>query len=152
MATTFVQSGSNVTAIDNIVILGNTYDVTFGNTVDITFGSAALATDAADTIRAALNSDPTDITVGPSDLNFTVCSSSSGSGSCDGDVAANEIEGPGGWNNVGTHTGFGLNVDNPAADFTLVGAPEPGVLTMVVPGLALLLLAGKRRRRPAPIQ
>jgi hypothetical protein len=90
MATTFVQNGSNVTAIDNIVILGNTYDVAFGNTVDTTFGSTALAISATDAIRAALNSDLTDITVGPSDLEFIVCSSSSGSGSCDGDLAANE--------------------------------------------------------------
>jgi hypothetical protein len=47
MATTIGRNGSRVTAIDNHVILGNTYDVTFGDTADTTFGSNAQAISAA---------------------------------------------------------------------------------------------------------
>lgn len=152
VAATIIQTGTNVTEIDNIAILGNTYDVTFGTTIDTTFNTFSLATSAADAIRAVLNADPTDLTVGPNTFRFFVCSNASGPGSCDGDWAVNEITGPGGWNDVGTHTGVPVNVDNPAADFTLQGTPEPGAATTVGLGLVGIFLAVNRRRLSTAIR
>ncbi len=149
MATTIVKSGTDVEAIDNLVILGNTYDVTFGETVDTTFDSTALANSAAAAIRAALNSESPDITVGPSDLHFIVCASFSGPGSCNGDASGSI---PMEWIDDGVVSGWDLNVHNPAAEFKLVGTPEPGVVNMVLPALALILVAARRRRRPAATQ
>jgi len=142
VAATIVQSGTNVTEIDNIVILGNTYNVTFGTTVDTTFNSSSLATTAADALRAVLNGDPTALTVGPTDFSFFVCSASSGPGSCDGDLAREQA---GSWINAGIFTGHTVNVDNPVAKFALVGTPEPAAVGLAGFGLALLCLAKKRR-------
>jgi hypothetical protein len=53
MATTIVRSGTDVEAIDDIVISGDTSDVTFGEIVDTTFDSTALASSAAADLRTA---------------------------------------------------------------------------------------------------
>ena len=96
MGATVMTTGTNATAIDNLVIAGNTYNVTFGTTIDTTFSSSSQATSAADAIVAALDSDPTAVTVGFSDFTFMVCQAADAPG-CDGKLSANPGGTAGGW-------------------------------------------------------
>jgi len=148
MATTVVQSGNTATEIDGLVILGNVYDVTFGTTIDTTFTAGSNAQAAVQAIVSALNTDSTATAAGfGGDFNFVVCTSSSGPGSCDGEVGQ---DGPpatiGGWVVQGSATGLAVNVDRSAADFALQRAPEPGALIISGSGFALILLGAWRRR------
>jgi hypothetical protein len=152
MATTIIQTGTNVTAIDGIVIAGNTYNVTFGTTVDTTFNTLSAATTAAGALRAALNADATALTVAFSDFSFIVCSSPSGPVACNGDVSANQSQSAGGWSDLGAFTGIPVNVDSPAAAFTLLGTPEPVAMTTVGLGLGIVFLVTRLRRPSKDVQ
>ncbi len=148
-AYTIIQSGNDVTGIDGLIILGNTYDVTFGTTPDTTFDTLSSAQTAADDILAVLNVDLTDTEVGGASEYF-VCSSVPAADSCQGEQVDNESNIVGGWNDVGTHsgTGVGISASNPAAEFTLAtSTPEPGSLGTILIGLAAMAWAVGRKRR-----
>lgn len=74
-AYTIIQSANDVTEIDGLTILGNTYDVTFGTTPDTTFDTLSSAETAADDILVVLNVDLTDTEVGSDADQYFVCSS-----------------------------------------------------------------------------
>lgn len=151
-AYTIIQSANDVTEIDGLTILGNTYDVTFGTTPDTTFDTLSSAETAADDILAVLNVDLTDTEVGSDADQYFVCSSVPAADSCLGEQVANESDIVGGWNDVGTHsgpTGVGISASNPAAEFTLVTAatPEPISLGTILIGFAAMAWAVERKRR-----
>lgn len=150
---TIVQSGNTVTAIDNLVIAGNTYDVTFGTTADTTFGSPSTAVTALDAILTALNTSPTAEYAGASgDFFFFVCSSSSAASTCTGPAGENTGQTlPPTWGQVGSNADQPLSIDVPGAEFALqggsqtpTGTPEPGSFSTPL-GLGLILLLAKRR-------
>jgi hypothetical protein len=133
---TIVESGGAVTAIDNLAILGNTYDVTFVETVTptITFTSESDAVTAATDINNALNgitSVPYTILGGvyvsvpfsTTDWVESFC----GSGSCTGPT----------WTIAGDITRSGTQLPITFAEFTVV-TPEPGTLSLMLVGVGLL--------------
>jgi hypothetical protein len=143
VAATIVQVGSNVTAIDGIVINGVTYNVVFGTAVDTTFSTEAMALAAGNAIDTILNGDLTDSTVGPSDQPvYAVCDTNLGSGQCDAQFFTNFTLPPPSWTSTGEGVGQPSTVK---ADFTIaVSTPEPGTLPTVL-AAGMLIWVAKRR-------
>jgi hypothetical protein len=136
---TIIETGGDVTAIDGLTILGNTYDVTFVNTITpaVTFTSQTDGETAATAIDNALNgisSFPYTILGG---VNVFVPYSSTldvgiscGSGSCTGPT----------WTMWTTAIYIPHNPTLgpfPYAEFTVVSTPEPGTLSLLLVGLGL---------------
>ncbi len=144
-----VESGGDVTAIDNLTILGNTYDVTFVSTVtpSITFASQTDALTAATAIDNALNGISTFPYTVLGGVNVFVPFSSPlavgmscGSGSCTGPT----------WTIFTTASPV---QNNPTlgpelyAEFTVVTTPEPGTPSLMLVGVGLLGLMMVMRKR-----
>ena len=157
-AQTIVQSGENVTGIDNLTIgtLG-TYDVTFvvTDSPTITFTNSTDATTAADAVAAALNSDATF----PNTLDGLTESLTPY-----GLIGTTDYEGyqvdcstqPVNPCPVSYFVTFGENLVGASTDFvefTPVVTPEPRTSVLVVSGIGLIaftLLIQKRRALGLP--
>jgi PEP-CTERM motif len=126
--------------IDNLVVDGTTYDVTFTSTaVDQTFnGNATGAQDAANAILAALNASTAgNINSGGIsgfDTNALKITSS-------GPLLTDNFATVGGWVQGGTGGGPAF------ADFTPVSAPEPATLALLGAGIVGLGAARRRQRK-----
>jgi hypothetical protein len=126
-----VLSGSEFAiAVDNLVVDGTVYNVTFGNTVDQTFkGNPIGALDAANALLAALNGSTAGniLFPGESANGFTIADDGLGN------------DGPTVGDPPGTEGNWSLNVFGPSAPFAEFAdppsVPEPSTWATMIIGL-----------------
>jgi PEP-CTERM motif len=137
--TVILSGGIFAVEVDNLVVDGVFYDVTFGLVVDQTFqGNPSGALDAATALVAALNDSPAVNVLVPgveSANGFTVTDDSVGNGPTGGDPPA-------------TVQTWSVNIFGPSPPFAEFAAiPEPTTLALLASSLMALRATRRRRSR-----
>lgn len=149
--TVIVNSSNVVTQIDNLVINGTTYDMTFGSAFDATFDTEALANTASTAVDAALN----DVTSAPYPWYvgiyspFEVTYNNLGGGDYEFALNVDTNQGQDIAQDWKIDTDEGATNATQIAQFTEVPStvPEPATVTTLLGG-AIFLLVLQRRRKP----